>query len=69
MHYTMAQLDYPVQNMIAAADGADGGPWKLWADGVGSATKLSKILSKSDCGMIVGNPWCSESSDMDLCNK
>eukprot|EP01051_Picozoa_sp_SAG22_P016694 SAG22_NODE_2407_length_2605_cov_1.483639_4_plen_44_part_01 len=32
--------------------------WSLWADDVGSATKLSTILSYADCGMIVGNPWC-----------
>ena len=51
MVYTMAQLDYPVQNMLDKV-------WGLWVDDVGAETKLASILSFSDCGMIIGNPWC-----------
>ena len=52
MVYTMAQLDYPVQNMLDRV-------WSLWADDVGEDTKLSQILSYADCAMIIGNPWCA----------
>ena len=63
MVYTMAQLDYPVQNMLDRV-------WGLWADDVGADTKLSTILDSRDCGMIVGNPWCTTGkSDYNLCNK
>eukprot|EP00413_Alexandrium_margalefii_P045770 CAMPEP_0204597298 /NCGR_PEP_ID=MMETSP0661-20131031/53726_1 /ASSEMBLY_ACC=CAM_ASM_000606 /TAXON_ID=109239 /ORGANISM="Alexandrium margalefi, Strain AMGDE01CS-322" /LENGTH=475 /DNA_ID=CAMNT_0051607979 /DNA_START=61 /DNA_END=1488 /DNA_ORIENTATION=- len=64
MVYTMAQLDYPVQNMLDHV-------WGLWADDVGADTKLSAILDFADCGMIVGNPWCpwvKSDSDYNLCN-
>jgi hypothetical protein len=49
MVYSMAQLDYPVQNMLDKV-------WRDWADDVGEGTKLSTILSRADCGMIIGNP-------------
>eukprot|EP00756_Hemistasia_phaeocysticola_P029584 Hpha_TRINITY_DN16239_c0_g8::TRINITY_DN16239_c0_g8_i1::g.14584::m.14584 len=65
MVYTMAQLDYPVQNMLDRV-------WSLWADDVGGDTKLSSILQFSDCGMIVGNPWCvspqKDKAEYNLCN-
>ena len=65
MVYTMAQLDYPVQNMLDRV-------WGLWADDVGGETALSTILSYHDCPMIVGNPWCAGGdggpSDYNLCN-
>ncbi|CAE8697181.1 unnamed protein product, partial [Polarella glacialis] len=66
MVYVMAQLDYPVQNMMDRT-------WKLWTDDVGEHTKLSAILAQKDCGMIIGNPcclggeYCGE-SDYNLCN-
>ena len=47
MVYTMAQLDYPVQNMLDKA-------WGLWVGDVGADTKLSQILSFTDCAMIIG---------------
>ena len=63
MVYTMAQLDYPVQNMLDRA-------WGLWADDLGNETKLDIMLSFSDCGMILGNPWCNgQRSDYNVCNK
>ena len=53
MVYTMAQLDYPVQNMLSSV-------WGLWAGAVGGDTPLTEILAhtEADCGMVVGNPWC-----------
>lgn len=62
MVYNMAQLDYPVQNMLDRV-------WTLWTDDVGESTKLSTILSKDDCSMIIGNPWCEQSADYNLCNQ
>ena len=56
MVYNMAQLDYPVQNMLDKV-------WGLWADDVGASTKLSTILSYTDCAMIIGNPWCDPSGN------
>ena len=53
MVYTMAQLDYPVQNMMDRT-------WGLWADDVGNGTALSTVLAFNDCGMILGNPWCDK---------
>eukprot|EP00662_Eupelagonemidae_sp_cell21_P017344 gene17344-3700_t len=56
--------------MLAGDDDHDGGPWKLWANDVGHDTKLSQILQKSDCYMIVGNPYCgTQQAEMNLCNK
>ena len=61
----MAQLDYPVQNMMDRV-------WKIWTDDVGSEIKLSEILAQEDCGMIVGNPWCLspdvDQAEYNLCN-
>ena len=62
MVYTMAQLDYPVQNMLDKV-------WSHWVDDIGGSTKLSTILAYSDCGMIIGNPWCSEQAETPLCNQ
>ena len=67
MVYTMAQLDYPVQNMLDKV-------WGLWVDDVGADTKLSQILSYADCPMIIGNPWCDANSKQTdppgvLCNQ
>jgi hypothetical protein len=66
MVYTMAQLDYPVQNMLDRA-------WGLWADDVGNETRLNQVLEQdeSDCAMIVGNPWCTSgySAETPVCNK
>ena len=53
MVYTMAQLDYPVQNMMDRT-------WGLWGDDVGNGTALSTVLAFNDCGMILGNPWCDK---------
>ena len=61
MVYTMAQLDYPVQNILDRV-------WTLWTDDVGGETKLSTILDYADCGMIIGNPWCLEPAETPLCN-
>eukprot|EP00947_MAST-08B_sp_MAST-8B-sp1_P000645 g645.t1 len=65
MVYTMAQLDYPVQNILDRV-------WSLWVDDVGADVKLSTILSYGDCGMIIGNPWCAEpglsQAQYSLCN-
>lgn len=52
MVYTMAQLDYPVQNILDRV-------WSLWADDIGEDTRLADILDMRDCSMIVGNPWCA----------
>jgi len=62
MVYTNAQLDYPVQNMLDRV-------WSHWAEDVGESTKLSMILSRTDCGMIIGNPWCEQPADYNLCNR
>merc|ERR1711988_1398535 len=66
MVYINAQLDYPVNNILDRV-------WKLWTDDVGEHTKLSTILDKTDCGLIIGNPWCVEpdrsKSDYNLCNE
>lgn len=66
MVYTMAQLDYPVQNILDRV-------WGIWADDVGNETKLDLILrpDENDCAMIVGNPWCASSTgaQTDLCNR
>lgn len=66
MVYTMAQLDYPVQNMLDRV-------WSLWGDDAGRSTKLSAILadSEANCDMIIGNPWCESnpSGEVNLCNK
>ena len=65
MVYTMAQLDYPVQNMLDKV-------WSDWAEDVGEDTKLSTILDKGDCSMIIGNPWCeadSKPSQTNVCNQ
>jgi hypothetical protein len=59
--YTMAQLDYPVENMLDMV-------WSQWADFVGPSTELSTILRFSDCGLIIGNPWCTEHAQTPLCN-
>ena len=61
----MAQLDYPVQNILDQV-------WSLWADDVGNETLLTTILGQdvADCEMCVGNPWCSArvESQTPLCN-
>jgi len=66
MVYTMAQLDYPVQNILDRV-------WGLWADDVGNETLLTSILAQTreDCEMCVGNPWCGASgatAQTALCN-
>jgi len=68
MVYNMAQLDYPVENVMDN--------WAtLWGDDVGYNTKLSTILSKSDCDGIIGNPCCINGGtppscySPHLCNK
>lgn len=61
MVYTMAQLDYPVQNMLDQV-------WSLWTDDVGAETKLATILDYGDCDMVIGNPWCSQQAETPLCN-
>ena len=65
MVYTMAQLDYPVQNMMDRV-------WSLWTADVGQSLKLNQILDYTDCGMIIGNPWCVSpgvnQSEYNLCN-
>ena len=61
----MAQLDYPVQNMLDQV-------WGLWADDVGADTLLTTILAQTeqDCGMIIGNPWCDgKQAQTALCNQ
>merc|ERR1719353_1353152 len=58
----MAQLDYPVNNMLNRV-------WSLWADDIGESTKLSTILDAGDCGAILGNPSCGQTSDYNLCNE
>jgi len=62
MVYRNAQLDYPVQNMLDRA-------WSLWADDIGAEKKLSDILNKNDCSMIVGNPFCDATPIDFICNK
>lgn len=45
--------------------------WSDWANDVGGSTKLSTILAKDDCYMVVGNPWCdasSKPSETPVCN-
>ena len=64
MVYTMAQLDYPVQNMLDKV-------WSHWADNLGAETPLSTMLKFADCGMIIGNPWCEGANFVQapwLCN-
>ena len=67
MVYTMAQLDYPVQNILDRV-------WGLWADDVGNETLLTDVLAQTsaDCEMCVGNPWCGttgEGAQTALCNR
>eukprot|EP00035_Acanthoeca_spectabilis_P028658 m.471580 g.471580 ORF g.471580 m.471580 type:complete len:257 (+) comp31271_c0_seq1:126-896(+) len=66
MVYTMAQLDYPVQNILDKV-------WSLWATDVGGNTRLATILEQStaNCQMIIGNPWCCSNpeNEMNLCNQ
>eukprot|EP01004_Peranema_trichophorum_P003828 NODE_2792_length_1492_cov_83.371074_g2412_i0.p1 GENE.NODE_2792_length_1492_cov_83.371074_g2412_i0~~NODE_2792_length_1492_cov_83.371074_g2412_i0.p1 ORF type:complete len:456 (-),score=82.54 NODE_2792_length_1492_cov_83.371074_g2412_i0:124-1434(-) len=60
--YQMAQLDYPVENVLDRV-------WHLWGSDIGFETKLSLILSKSACGDVVGNPFCKEASQTEVCNS
>eukprot|EP00040_Diaphanoeca_grandis_P025848 m.143864 g.143864 ORF g.143864 m.143864 type:complete len:527 (+) comp30340_c0_seq3:335-1915(+) len=66
MVYTMAQLDYPVQNILDRV-------WRLWGDDIGRDSKLSKILANTadNCNMIIGNPWCESNpqNQVNLCNQ
>ena len=68
--YSMAQIDYPVQNMLDVT-------WSLWRDNLldGEGTLLSSVLAFEDCYMVVGNPWCASSqqpnpppAETQLCN-
>jgi hypothetical protein len=65
MVYTMAQLDYPVQNILDRV-------WGLWADDVGADVEVTSILSQTytDCEMCIGNPWCGTgyAAQTELCN-
>jgi len=58
----MAQLNYPVQNMLDRT-------WSLWANDIGNDTLVSTMLRYSDCDMILGNPWCGIQTDYNLCNE
>lgn len=56
------QLDYPVQNILEPV-------WSIFAKDTGTNGRLAGILSQKDCGKIVGNPWCSQRSDIPVCNE
>lgn len=50
--YTMAQLDYTVENTVGTV-------WDIWAERVGRDTRLAQLMTAKGCGYsLVGNPWC-----------
>ena len=64
--YTMAQLNYPVENTLDVE-------WRVWADDLGYDAKLADIVDLEDCYAIVGNPCCGgdmicQGAAVNLCN-
>lgn len=59
---TWNQLDYPVENAVNPV-------FDPFVKDLGRNAKLSQVMSSKACGDILGNPWCSKSSQVPVCNE